>query len=242
MFAEMVPRGSSSSTSMRESVRADSACAANRTAPIRATDALARALSRRNRRRFMFCTSSVCQSSLFQIDRFLQRKIARGASHQERVVSRQQLPGILIDVEDRKIRRIYFDRNFLTFAAVEFDFTPPHQTLRRLSCAGGQYCVHLGNFRTRTDTSVRQLETQTDTLPGRHLEIGIAVSRVRQSIAEGKQNFFFFGVIPLVPDLKPFVVRDLECRQALDLQGRWLTSSAVSPAWDGADRRRSWGK
>jgi hypothetical protein len=52
---------------MRESVRVDSACAANRTAPIRATNALARALLRRNWRRFMFRTSSAAKVRYFKL-------------------------------------------------------------------------------------------------------------------------------------------------------------------------------
>ena len=67
-----------------------------------------------------------CKGSLFQIDRLLQRQIARGGSHEERIFSGQQLPGILVDVEDGEIPRIYLDCNFLTFSAVECDFTPPH--------------------------------------------------------------------------------------------------------------------
>jgi hypothetical protein len=43
------------------------ACAANRTAPIRATDALARALSRRNWRRFMFRTSLAVKVRYFRL-------------------------------------------------------------------------------------------------------------------------------------------------------------------------------
>src|ERR1019366_6613670 len=215
MFAEIDPRGSSNSTSMRESVRVDSACAAYRVAPIRATDALAMALSRRNWRRFMVLHLFGGKGSSFQIDRLLQRQIARGASHEERVVSGQQLPGVLVDVEDGEIPRINLDRHFLTLARIEFDLTPPHQTLGWLSCTGRQDRVYLCNLRARPGARIRQPETQAETLPGSQLEIGIVVGRVGKPITKGEQYFFPFRVIPLVTNLESFVISDLKWWQAL---------------------------
>src|SRR5580700_1678993 len=148
---------------------------------------------------------------LFQTDRLLERQALRGIAHQEFVLTRDQLPGILVDVEDGKILLIEIHGYFLALSRIQFDFAPPHQTLWRFSRRGWQGRVNLRDFGPSPIASIRHSEIHTNVLTRGYFQIGIGISCVGEAEAEWKQHLLVLGLIPLVSNLQPLVISDLEC-------------------------------
>src|SRR5712664_1857064 len=123
---------------------------------------------------------------LFQVDRFFQRQTLRGTAHQKCIVARNQLPGVSLNVEDGEIQRLQFDLYLFTLSRIEFDFAPAYQPLWRLPGAFRQRSVDLGNLRSSPIACVRHLETHLNTFSRSNFEIGITVSGIRETVAEGK--------------------------------------------------------
>src|SRR4029077_1915115 len=101
-----------------------------------------------------------------------------------------------------------------TLSRIQFDFAPADQPLWRLPGAFRQRGINLGNLRSSSGAGVRHPETHLNTLSRSNFEIGIVVSGVRQTVAEGKQNRLSLSVVPLVSNLQPLVISYLEWRQA----------------------------
>src|SRR6201993_3762995 len=148
--------------------------------------------------------------SLLEADALFQRQVLRGAAHHKCVVARDQLPAILVDIEDGKIERIDLHRNVFALAGIQLHLAPAHETFGRLSRRGWQGSVDLRNLRAVALSSVLYRKREANSRSRRHLEIRIGVRSVGKAVSKRKLDLFVLGVIPLVTNLQALVIGDLE--------------------------------
>src|SRR5437868_3554468 len=122
-----------------------------------------------------FCDETLKPPDSFQAYRLLQRQVLRGSADHEAVLSGDELPAILLHVEDGKVFRLDLDRDLFALSRLELYFAPANQSLGRFRCAHGQGSVNLCHLSARAFARVLHRETHAGSLSGLHFQTRVGI-------------------------------------------------------------------
>src|ERR1700730_1905460 len=106
---------------------------------------------------------------LFQTHRSLQWKTLRRWTYQKRIVTRQQLPTVLIHIKDGEKQWLDLNDYIFAFARIKSDLAPAHQPLGRFAGTRRQGSIDLRDFYARAVAGVLHCEAHASRLARRHL-------------------------------------------------------------------------